>query len=194
MKPILIVLLLCSPCFAQRLPLSKPEPTHAQIVVVECEWDGVNHGSGILIDSQRCLTAMHVIRNDSVKVVYKNAEYIADVVKVHYRNDWALVKTREATDAKPVAIRSRKLGQNEGVIAYGYGGETDRQRKRCFYWSSVFNGKQLQGTQPIPCDSGGPIFDTKGHLVSIVCDYIDGTNLWNGYGLTTDGELERFCE
>jgi hypothetical protein len=188
MKPILILLLIASNALAQRRVLEVHLPIHSQIVRVECEHHGrKSYGSGIMIDSKTCLTAVHCVHNFYLTVKYKGRDIKADVGKPQWCNDWIYLHLRETTDAAKIEIRQEPLSDGDVVTSYGFG---PPEGKLSWYTSTV-RGEVLNGTQPISGDSGGPILDSKGRLCSIICEkFEDGSNNWHGFGLGTTEFLE----
>jgi V8-like Glu-specific endopeptidase len=158
-------------------------PIHAQIVRVECEHHGrTSYGTGIVIDSKRCLTAIHCIHNFTMKVKYKGKDHVADVGKPQWLNDWVILNFREPVDAVSLQVRQTPLAEGEEVDCYGYG---PPDGKLSWYRSRVF-GELLKGTQPVSGDSGGPVLDSKGRLVTLICDkFEDRSQTWDGYAVKT---------
>lgn len=179
MKPLLILLLLASPAFAQRTLVPHTD-RYAAVVPVECEIVGGARcsGSGMLLDSMHAITASHCVRSKTL-IVFLPEPVPADVIALHVRNDWALLRFREPVEAVSVKVRKTELDQGEVVFGYGFG----RSQGRFGITKGRYEGTNVIGGPVEEGDSGGPVLDASGELVGVCTEYTYGTDSWRGHAL-----------
>lgn len=190
MRPLaLALLLLCSsPAWAQRTLIEHTE-SHGAIVRVKCPMPENRYcfGSGVLLDGDHMLTALHCIKNRTLRVFLPDQEVAADVIAIHPSNDWALLKFRQTlTGVPPMRIREQPLAIGDTVYGYGFG------KVGWFgYTRAVYRGGYVEGCLIEEGDSGGPVLDTDGRLVGLATEYDLGTCKWRGHALASDA-FRRF--
>lgn len=169
MKPLalLLAVLIYSPCFGQRVLLDYT-PRYASIVRVYCD---ECMGSAVIIDSRHAATAAHCTPVNRVQLSIGPANVIA----LHPRCDWALLRLEKPVSMGNVRIRTG-VPIGEKVYGYGFG----REGNRFGYAAGTYIGYCIQGGPVEPGDSGGPVLDSKGALVGLVNNVWVGTNNWQG--------------
>lgn len=187
MKPLLVLLLLCSPCYAQRVLLPHTAD-YASAVRVTCPLpqDRCTFGSAVVLDDRHALTAYHCIRKSELTVLFPDP-VPADVIAIHTQYDWALLRFRSPIAAPSARIRPDALPVGSTVYGFGFG------KVGSFgYTKGRFEGSHITGCLIEPGDSGGPVTDETGALVGLVTEYDVGTCDWRGYAVGSQA-FRDFC-
>lgn len=188
---LLLALLLTSYAQADRVLLEHSQ-NHGAIVRVECHYGEGRSclGSAMLLDECHALTAHHCVRGGSLDVQLPGYTVQADVIAIHPRNDWALLRFRSPlagiTEAK---VRKSPLPLGETVFGFGFG----RDVGRFGYTVGKYRGDYIEGRLIEEGDSGGPILDADGRLVGVVTEYDVGTANWRGHAVGSEA-FRRFLD
>lgn len=173
-----ILLLCCSPCSAQTLQ-DVINRTNRGIVKVNSyespNANSYNAGTGTLISANTVLTAKHVLRNSySARIITCDGQRI-DVVQQKYSREadiCILVLKTPVRGIQPIPISRYEPRIGERVVMGGFGdgfryfeGYIRQPESGDLYWDVT----PLNSKTAIPGDSGGPVFNYRGELIS---------NLW----------------
>lgn len=191
---ILLASLLTGTLQAQQ-PVSVDNPHVKHVVHVKCKLTNGNTswGSGVWIDANHVLTALHVIsEGEQVEVQWQGERIVADVITLEPLADWALLRTEPTEKTPPIEIRSEPVAVNEPLVGYGFGPSQNGRRTLVKILGKAGVNCILGNDKPRGGDSGGPVFDSRGRLVGIVNARIEGEPVWFGHGLGLD--LKAFCE
>lgn len=190
MKRLLTLLLcaLCSPAFAQREDIPHT-PAHGAVVIAECQLNSgcFCTGSAVLLDPRHALAAYHCVKRPSMSIVLPYQTVEADVIAVHPRNDWALLRFRERLTGVPLMrMRPNALPIGSWVYGFGFG------QGSFGITTGRYQGTHIDGGPTEFGDSGGPILDEQGALVGLATELDNGTENWRGHAIASDC-FRSFC-
>lgn len=172
-----LVVCLSAQGHAQRIFLQPA--AYAAIARVESDLGGGAKacGSCILVDDMHAVTAAHCVSGSTIDVITGGKRYTANVIAMHLRNDWALIRFfAPLPGVRGVTIRPEPLHIGERVYGYGFGTSAGRFGAV----PGTYQGDHITGTLVEQGDSGGPILDWQGRLVGVVMGYVVDTNDWHG--------------
>ncbi len=118
-------------------------------------------GSCVLVSPRVVITCHHCIRSKVCTVSIAGKEIDAAVIAVDFDKDWAALYLKEAVDAKPLEATNDKPDNYEILKSYGFGSGEKWGLNVLRYVDGVMHGMCQRG------DSGGPILDADGKIVSL---------------------------
>jgi hypothetical protein len=146
-------------------------------------WQEISAGTGVLLDDGRAITAYHILfkgyggRLDELRVTSwerdrgqaQNLTGNGGTARASPELDLVVVDRCDVTTEVDGATLTRTLPQiGDRVTAFGMGGGDRRQLRAhvvgfstCGRWFSI-NVPTIHG------DSGGPVFDSNGHVIGII--------------------------
>ena len=164
---------------AQSVPIT-PSTVTALVQSRICE-GGPSSGTGVVIGSERVLTASHVInRCNALEAVFDGNRYPAQLMAQDTKNDLGLLAVQTLPQKRSIVLR-RSANNGESVMAAGYplSGILSRD---LIVTTGIVNSlagigndpTQLQiSAQVSPGNSGGALIDKSGNLIGIVVSKLD---------------------
>jgi len=183
MRQILTIILLL---LATNLLAKEPSDQWPNILHVRCNSTPgyVSNGSGSLLEGGYILSCNHIVREDKIRVLIEGEWREAKVIAIHLKHDWSVSKLDyipnvpaiKLADARPVGRRCYAFGFGGGNFGYS----ELRCRPAKITGSGIVNG-----------DSGGPILDADGRLISVISETVPSEGLVFGTGLA---KLKEFLD
>jgi S1-C subfamily serine protease len=145
-----------------------------------CE-SGPSSGSGVVVSSNRVLTASHVIdRCTAIDAVFEGKRYPAQLLAQDTKNDLGILQLQALPNARAVSLRNKAL-IGETVMAAGYPLSGILSSDLTVTTGNVNslagiadNQNHLQiSAQVSPGNSGGGLIDKSGNLVGLVVSKLD---------------------
>jgi S1-C subfamily serine protease len=155
---------------------SVPAFLHAQV----CE-SGPSSGSGVVVSSDRVLTASHVInRCTAIDAIFEGKRYPAQVLAQDTKNDIGVLQVQAMPNVRSTFLRNKAV-IGETVMAAGYPLAGILSADLTVTTGNVNslaglanNQNQLQiSAQVSPGNSGGGLIDKSGNLVGLVVSKLD---------------------
>jgi len=137
-------------------------------------------GTAFLVDHQFVLTALHVVENARLIVVYSKTagEIRASVVASDHDNDVCLLRLEKALDSRPLTFAtagSLETGAPVYLLGFPLQSTLDRTEPTIGHGvvSSLWGlgrdvGKFQHDAPTNPGNSGGPLLDSSGHVVGVL--------------------------
>ena len=131
-------------------------------------------GSAAIIEDGYVLSCGHVIHDAKPEVLVDGKWVVCEIIAMQLKYDWSLLRLPDEFKRKGLSVSSKRP-VGERVYAYGYGGGSfGFSRLRC-------DDLAFRGSGIVHGDSGGPILNSKGRVVSVICAVAPSLGTVSGY-------------
>jgi S1-C subfamily serine protease len=171
-------------------PPSPPPPAPEAPPAREAAPSPKDIGSGVIIDTTKVLTANHVVKScANITIRSSSGPTIGWVSARDAADDLAVIQTKDQL-SNLATFSDGPVRSGDRVVALGYplaGVLATAANVTVGYVSALAglnnNPNEIQISAPIqPGNSGGPLFDASGYVVSIVTSKIDDIAVLKGTG------------
>jgi S1-C subfamily serine protease len=144
--------------------------------------DGIGHGTGVIIGSNKVATAKHVASEPDTTLVVideNGKEFKVVSVEVSDKTDFAIITVAKRFDGPKAKISCKEPKPLDKVYIVGFPLDFNRsvyENTVVGYYQDGDYGNVLLATGvSLPGNSGGPVFDAQGRLVGLlVAEYLYG--------------------